>query len=141
MIIKRFFVERLAYKNEQNNRKNNSENYLSARVIVVSPILESGELYLDKGSQDGIKKGQAVTYHGFLVGVVNGVKENICSFLPINSPRISIPVSLLSSGVSGILKSDLNGLSVEQIPIDQKISAGDKIITNSRWFESRNCCR
>jgi rod shape-determining protein MreC len=108
--------------------------WLPAKVIGNTVTLQTNFLTLERGSNQGVKKGMAVIGPQGIVGVVVEV-----------SPNISKVMSLLhrNSKVSAMLKKDNNAGSVEwdgndptlltlrNIPRSAKIAKGDTILTST----------
>ncbi len=108
--------------------------WLPAKVIGNTVTLQTNFLTLERGSNQGVKKGMAVIGPQGIVGVVVEV-----------SPNISKVMSLLhrNSKVSAMLKKDNNAGSVEwdgndptlltlrNIPRSAKITKGDTILTST----------
>ena len=104
---------------------------IGSNVIGKNPVLESGSVIINRGEKDGIKVGKAVVFQNFLVGTIEEVKENISTVRLIISSRTLIPVTIVEAGTSGLLKSGLDNLVVEQVLTDKHINVGDKIVANN----------
>lgn len=116
---------------EELSIRSDGHDMLGANVISKNPVLESGSIIINRGKNDGIGVGKAVVFHNFLVGTIEEVKENISSVRLISSSRTLIPVTIVEAGTSGLLKSGLDGMVVEQVLMDKKISIGNKIIASN----------
>lgn len=114
---------------EELSIRSDRHDMVGANVIGKNPVLESGSIIINRGKNDGIEVGKSVIFHNFLVGTIEEAKENISSVRLISSSRTLIPVTIVEAGTSGLLKSGLDGIVVESVLIDKKISIGDKIIT------------
>lgn len=109
----------------------NKDELVTARVISksVTPFLQS--ILIDQGMQDGIKEGQIVMSQGYLVGTVVVAYPDYSEVELITSSKTIIPVLLQNSRSTGLLKSNLEGLYIDNIPIDQKVQEGENVITNN----------
>lgn len=85
---------------------------------------------LDKGSKDGIKIGQPVLSNGFLIGKITNVYDDSSQAELITSHRFLAPVVLEKTRSLGLLKGGINGLQVEQLPVDVKIEIGENVISS-----------
>ena len=115
---------------EELNVQNNTTDLLGAKVIGKNPVLESGSVLINRGKKDGIQVGKAVTYNGFLVGMIEAVKDEISTVRLINSSQTLIPVTIIEANTIGLLSSRFEGIVVEQVLVDKKIAIGDKIVSN-----------
>jgi len=104
---------------------------LSTSVIGYSPIGSFQSLTIDRGSDDGVKEGQAVVSSGFLVGKVKNVSSSTSEVWLISNRNLLTPVVLTGSQVTGILKGGIRGLVIDNIPVDTKISKGELVVTSS----------
>jgi rod shape-determining protein MreC len=85
---------------------------------------------IDRGSNDGIKLGQAVISQGYLVGTIKNVYENTSEVSLITDYNSIVPVLLQESRGTGLLRGGLSGLTVEEIPLNISITPGEQVITS-----------
>lgn len=95
----------------------------------VSPFLES--ILIDKGKKDGVSEEQILMSQGHLVGVISRVFDDYSQAELISSSKTIIPVILQESRATGLLKSQLEGLFIENIPIDTEVKKGEPVLTSS----------
>jgi rod shape-determining protein MreC len=104
-----------------------------ARVIGRDPTLNEKVLVLDRGSDDGIRKGMPVVSPDFLVGLVTEVSPNRCKVRLIIDQDMQIGVLLQDERGAGIMygRWQQGGrLTVRHIDRDVPVQANDKIITS-----------
>jgi len=85
---------------------------------------------IDKGEKDGIAKGQAVVSQGFLVGTVKTVRPDNAEITLITDFNSLVPTVLQNSRGTGLLRGGLQGLTVEDIPLNIEIKAGENVVTS-----------
>jgi len=107
------------------------ENTLPAQVIGTSGNDQSRLLYIDKGSDDGIKTDMAVITPTGIVGKVLQVFPSTAQVLPINDQQSGVGAALKDSRLQGILKGAANGTTTLQyIMSDEPVKPGDVVITS-----------
>lgn len=144
--LKQQNIEQLAQIAELINIKNENEQLrkdlsfsqdrpdlelLPVSIINYSPIGSYQAITIDKGSNDGIIRNQAVVSGGFLVGKVKNVSASTAEVWLLTNRNLLTPVILTNSQVTGILKGGIRGLVVDNIPIDTKIQKGELIVTSA----------
>jgi rod shape-determining protein MreC len=112
-------------------RANPENEYVTAAVIGVdtSPFLRY--VIINRGSDDGLRRGMpVVTYQG-LVGRIASVLPNAARVQLITDASSRINVQLQKSAVEASLQGSLTGdLSLQSIPQDATVEVGDVIITS-----------
>lgn len=101
-----------------------------ARIIDREPTTFLDSFVVDKGSDDNIVPGAAVTYNGVLVGQIRDVYKNNSKVILITSKDSIVQAMLQDSRAEGILKGGLNGLFMENIISDTDYKEGEYIITS-----------
>lgn len=112
-------------------RANPEHEYVSAAVIGVdtSPFLRY--VIINRGSDDGLRRGMPVVTHQGLVGRVASVLPNAARVQLITDAGSRINVQLQKSGEEAALQGSLTGdISLQSIPQDAKVDTGDVIITS-----------
>ncbi len=84
----------------------------------------------DKGSQDGLKGGEAITYSGALIGVVGRVYSNESEVKLITNYNSVVPIVTEKSREIGLIRGGLGGVNAIDIPSSAKISVGEKVLTS-----------
>lgn len=104
---------------------------LPAQVIATSGTDQSSVLYIDKGRRSGVKPDMAVIVPGGVVGKVREVFSSTAQVLLINDPTSGVGAILENSRLYGVVKgSPLGTLSLDHIMTDEKVEAGEQIITS-----------
>src|SRR5271169_1261828 len=107
------------------------ENTVAAQVIGTSGSEQSRVLYIDKGSNDGIKPNMAVITPTGVVGKVVQVFPGSSQVLPINDQLSGVGAALKDSRLQGILKGAANGTTTLQyIMSDEPVKQGETVITS-----------
>lgn len=115
------------------------ERYVESKII---NLTDTGEILINKGSQDGLKKGYIVTFGKVFVGMLSQVNSNSSLVrLPTNSSS-TYEVVIVSSKVdlskefridsfvksSGVALGDLEGIRIENMGINSNVSDGDTVL-------------
>ncbi len=104
---------------------------IAAQVIGTSGSEQSRVLYIDKGSNDGIKTDMAVITPTGIVGKIVQVSDNWSQVLPINDQFSGVGAALKDSRLQGILKGAPNGATTLQyIMSDETVEPGEEVITS-----------
>ena len=104
---------------------------IAAQVIGTSGSEQSRILYIDKGSDDGIKTEMAVITPVGIVGKIVQVSNNWSQVLPINDQFSGVGAALKDSRLQGILKGAPNGATTLQyIMSDEAVKPGEDVITS-----------
>ena len=122
--------------NFKSNSANSSLNLIGAKVIGKVGENWFNTIIIDKGSKDGIKKGQYVITGIGYVGKVDEVSHSTSKITTILDERANIPVEISSTAEKGIISgtgtiSDDKATKVRFVPLDSKVKPGDKIITSN----------
>jgi len=104
---------------------------VAAQVIGTSGSEQSRVLYIDKGSNDGIKPDMAVITPTGIVGKIVQTAPEWSQVLPINDQFSGVGAALKDSRLQGILKGTPNGATTLQyIMSDEKVVPGEQVITS-----------
>ncbi len=107
------------------------ESTVAAQVIGTSGSDQSRVLYIDKGSDDGIKTDMAVITPTGVVGKIVQVSSGSAQVLPINDQLSGVGAALKDSRLQGILKGAANGTTTLQyIMSDEPVMPGEQVITS-----------
>jgi rod shape-determining protein MreC len=112
-------------------RANPENEYVSAAVIGVdaSPFLRY--VIINRGSDDGLRRGMPVVTHQGLVGRIASVLPNAARVQLITDSSSRINVLLQKSGAEASLNGSLTGdISLQSLPQDAEVNVGDVIITS-----------
>lgn len=107
------------------------QNLVAAKIISkqITPFLEN--ILIDQGKKDGVAENQIVLSQGHLVGIVDKTFDDYSEVNLITSSTALIPVVLQNSRSSGLLKSKLEGLFIENIPIAEDVKQGEAVLTSN----------
>jgi rod shape-determining protein MreC len=112
--------------------RTHAENeYITAAVIGrdISPFLHY--IIINRGSDDGLRRGMPVVSSQGLVGRVAAVTAGGARAQLISDPDTAINVRIQPSGAEALLQGSITGdLTVEAIPQDAKIQNGDLVLTS-----------
>ena len=107
------------------------ESTIAAQVIGTSGSEQSRVLYIDKGSDDGLKPDMAVITPTGIVGKIVQVSAGSAQVLPINDQLSGVGAALKDSRLQGILKGAANGTTTLQyIMSDEPVKPGEPVITS-----------
>lgn len=85
---------------------------------------------IDKGEKDGLTSGQAVVSQGFLVGTVANVGLANAEVTLVTGYNSLVPTVLQESRGTGLLRGGLEGLIVEDIPLNIMVKEGENVVTS-----------
>jgi len=104
----------------------------AAQVIGSSGSEQSRLVYIDKGSNDGIKNEMPVITADGVVGKVLSVIDGSTSqVLLINDQQSGVGAILERSRLQGVLKGRASGeLVIDKIMTDEEVKPGDRILTS-----------
>ncbi len=112
--------------------RTHSENeYITAAVIGrdISPFLHY--VIINRGSDDGLRRGMPIVSSQGLVGRVAAVTADGARVQLITDPDTAINVRIQPSGAEGLLQGSITGdITVEAIPQDANIQTGDLVLTS-----------
>jgi len=105
--------------------------YLSALVIGrdISPFLHY--VIINRGSDDGLRRGLPVVSQEGLVGRISAVTAGAARVQLITDSNISLTVNLKTSGVTAILNGSITGeINLSQIPQEANVQPGELVLTS-----------
>jgi len=112
--------------------RTHSENeYITAAVIGrdISPFLHY--VIINRGSDDGLRRGMPVVSSQGLVGRVAAVTADGARVQLITDPDTAINVRIQPSGSEGLLEGSITGdITIGAIPQDANINNGDLVLTS-----------
>ncbi len=105
---------------------------VAAQVIGSSGSEQSRLVYIDKGSDDGIKNDMAVITASGVVGKVSNVINGSTSqVLLINDQNSGVGTILEQSRLQGVLKGKASGqLVLDKIMSEEEVKPGDRVLTS-----------
>jgi rod shape-determining protein MreC len=105
--------------------------YIAASVIQydTSPFMHY--VVINRGSDDGLRRGMPVVTDKGLVGQISAVIAGAARIQLITDPGSSVNVRLQTSGEDAVLKGSLTSdLSLDMIPQSATVQLGDLVITS-----------
>lgn len=112
-------------------RRHVENQYIAASVIArdVSPFMHY--VIIDRGSDDGLRKGMPVVTQQGLVGSIAAVTAGAARVQLINDPGSSINVILQQSDVEAVLNGQITGeIQLNMISQNAVVQAGDLVMTS-----------
>jgi len=110
------------------------KNTDSSKVIPGAIVGQSSgylkSVVIDKGTDNGLSNGDAVISQGVLVGILTETRKNNAEVTLITDFNSLVPVVLQSSRATGLLRGGLQGLVVEEIPLNITIQKGENVVTS-----------
>lgn len=105
--------------------------YQAATVIGQDPSPFLHYVMINRGSDDGIRRGMPVVAQQGLVGRVAQVTANAARVELITDPVVQVSVRLQPSDVDGVLVGSITGdLIIDLIPLDATVEPGDLVFTS-----------
>jgi rod shape-determining protein MreC len=104
---------------------------MAAQVIGTSGSERSHVLWLDKGSDDGLKPEQAVITPDGVVGKIRDVFPHTAQLLLISDPSSGAGVILATTRIRGIVKGTATGrVEIDNLTADSRIKVGEPVVTS-----------
>ncbi|HWQ83023.1 MAG TPA: rod shape-determining protein MreC [Anaerolineales bacterium] len=105
--------------------------YLAAAVIGRDPSPFLQDLIINRGSDDGIRRGMPVVTDRGLVGRISRVTANAASIQLITDPATIVNIRLEPSRAQAVLIGSITGeVTLEQIPQSAEVQPGDLLLTS-----------
>ncbi|MDO8995253.1 rod shape-determining protein MreC [Sediminibacterium sp.] len=108
--------------------------YLPAKVIGNSYTLQNNYLMLERGANQGIKKGMAVVGPSGIVGVVVDVSDNISKVMSLLHRNSKVSAMLKKDNTTGSIEwdgADPSLLVLRNISKSAKVVKGDTVLTSA----------
>ncbi len=105
-------------------------------TIVGAPRLIPGismpaYVILDKGTGDGVAKGQAVVYKNSIVGTISEINPGFSKVLLVTDPSVTSTARTQETNALGVVKGQSNGeLVFDNVLLSDSLKIGDLVITN-----------
>ncbi|MEW6031146.1 MAG: rod shape-determining protein MreC [Chloroflexota bacterium] len=113
------------------SRANPESSYMAASVIGRDPSPFLHYVIIDRGSDDGVRRGMPVVTSQGLVGRVDAVIADAARVQLITDPGSAINVRLQNSETEAVLNGSVTGdLSLDLIPQDVAIEEADIVLTS-----------
>ncbi|NOZ41833.1 MAG: rod shape-determining protein MreC [Alphaproteobacteria bacterium] len=103
----------------------------AARVVADSDSPFFKSVLINRGTRDGVKKGQAIINEDGIVGRVINVGSSSSRVLLVTDINSRIPVKLAANGINMILEGDNSPFpKLAFLPIGKKPAIGDLVLTS-----------
>lgn len=105
-------------------------------IVTIGKVISKGSnkylktFWIDKGSNQGIKKDYPVITPKGLVGKVISVSSDYSEILLITDPNFSASVRIERNRAEGILSGKGNKCIIKYVPLEEEVLVGDRIITS-----------
>jgi len=112
-------------------RRHVDNQYIAASVIArdISPFMHY--VIIDRGSDDGLRKGMPVITQQGLVGNITAVTAGAARVQLINDPGSSINVILQQSEVEGVVNGQITGeIKLDMVSKSATIQPGELVLTS-----------
>ena len=104
---------------------------VAAQVIGTSGSELSRTIYIDRGSNDGVKRDMAVITPDGIVGKVLNVYGSTSQVLEITDQSSGVGALLVKSRLKGTVKGTPSGeTTLEHIMADEKVEVGEEVVTS-----------
>ena len=105
--------------------------YIGASVIGRDPSPFLKYIHINRGSDDGLRRGMPVVTQQGLVGRVSQVTASAALVQLITDPSVIVNVRLEPSRAEAILRGSITAdIGLDRIPQDITVSAGDLVLTS-----------
>jgi len=105
--------------------------YLSASIIGRDPSPFLYYVIINRGSDDGLRRGMPVVSSQGLVGRVAAVTANAARVQLITDPGMAVNIRLQGSGAEAVLQGSITGeLTLTSIPQEAEVQTGDLVLTS-----------
>lgn len=112
-------------------RANPDHQYLGASVIGRDPSPFLNYIIINRGSDDGLRRGMPVVTQNGLAGRIHQVTAKGARISLITDPATRINVRIEPSRSSAVLTGSITGdITLEQIPQDAEVSPGNLVLTS-----------
>ena len=105
-------------------------NSTAAQIVSNGKNPLSDKLLLNKGSNDGLKAGDAVIDQYGLIGQISAVQPFNAELTVLTSSQTVVPVMVARTGVHSLVYGDSNQVSLRYFPLDADLQPGDLLVTS-----------
>ncbi len=113
------------------SRAHPENRYMAAQVIGRDPSPFLRYILINRGSDDGLRRGMPVVSAEGLVGRVAAVTANAARVQLITDPSTRINVKVQPSGAEGLVLGSITGeISLDQVSLEAHIQPGDVVVTS-----------
>ncbi len=115
-----------------NYARNQPDNrYIAVEVIGTDTSTFLRSVWINGGTDDGLRYGMPVVTDSGLVGRLVEVRASISRVQLLTDPEINVNVRFQNSRADGLLRAQINGdINIELIPQDADIDLGEIVLTS-----------
>lgn len=128
IIVDDVMKENEILRNQLSYKNNEDVEYILARVVSTNHMSDKSFLKIDKGSKDGLDKGDVVVYENNYIGILYEVFDYTSTVMLLDSNKSSILCETEGNEVEGIVKGTKDGLLLTEVSVTDKIEVNEKII-------------
>ncbi len=129
--LREVYLENMRLKALLGFKQKSPLRLVAARVIARSPDSWSSSVIIDKGKNNGIRRGMAVINLRALVGRVAESEDNSSKVLLVNDPSLGISSIVQRSRQEGLVSGTLGAnLIMRYLPEGADITVNDLIVTS-----------
>ena len=130
----KLLVENSALRDQFKTVSPKSSHLLPAQIIgapeFVPGVSQPETLVLDKGSRDGVKKGEAVISKANLVGIITHVSPGLSTVSLIIKGDMSFIAKTVETQAGGVVNAKgESGLELGNVVLAQHLERGDMVVT------------
>lgn len=104
---------------------------VGADIVAYQPDSYRQYLTIDRGSNDGLKVGQAATSNGLLIGEVSATTATTAKIMLLADPEFRLAVRDQDTSATGVLSGQLGaGLVMDKISQTDQVHAGDTVVAS-----------
>lgn len=119
-----------ALKNQFNTQEIKSSKLLPSKIVGFSGTLERPYIFIiDKGKNEGVKKGMTVVYGNNLVGKIQSSSEEISEVELLTNKNFSTLGKITSTNAIGIIKGEEDFVLFDKVPITENIESDELVAT------------
>jgi len=125
-------VEQLRQENEVLKALLTKGTSVAANRVLTTPILSYGKPLIAAGSDQGITSGMMVILSDILIGVVTDVSFNQAHVALLQQDHAPHLLAKTETGVTGIVKGNGQRVVMMEVPIEQNIVVGQRVVTQGQ---------
>ena len=122
-------LDQLEKENQQLRQLLNSTDRTLNRVVLTQPILSFAQPVVSIPRDMEIIEGSAVLIEGTLIGLIKEKKNDVAVVSLLWQKDAALVLAETSSGVQGIVRGDGRRVIFTEIPIDEEIEIGQRVLT------------
>lgn len=104
---------------------------IGAEVLMSGITSNSRSIFIGCGTDDGVKRGDAVVFEDLIVGKIVKAGSNVSLVYLITHPDIGVDVLIGEKKVRGVFRGGVKS-TVEYVDVEKKVSKGDLIYSSGR---------